>query len=90
MDRLLSGIKKFRLEVLEEQEDFYESLRREQHPHTLFITCSDSRILPSRITGTNPGELFVVRNGPHNPLRLLEINFLLRQTNRRRKDLMFL
>lgn len=62
MDRLLSGIKKFRLEVLEEQEDFYESLRREQHPHTLFITCSDSRILPSRITGTNPGELFVVRN----------------------------
>lgn len=62
MDRLLSGIKKFRQEVIEEQEDLYQGLKYKQRPHTLFITCSDSRILPSRITGTEPGELFVVRN----------------------------
>ena len=33
-----------------------------QHPKALFIGCSDSRIVPSLITKTVPGELFVIRN----------------------------
>lgn len=33
-----------------------------QHPRILFITCSDSRITPSLITQTQPGELFIIRN----------------------------
>ena len=37
-------------------------LEREQNPHTLFIGCSDSRVVPSLITKTLPGELFIVRN----------------------------
>ncbi|TFG91149.1 MAG: carbonic anhydrase, partial [Candidatus Atribacteria bacterium] len=37
-------------------------LKGEQKPHTLFITCSDSRVDPNMITGTLPGELFIIRN----------------------------
>lgn len=45
-----------------------------QSPHALFITCSDSRVIPSLITGARPGELFELRTagnivprhgGPH-------------------------
>ncbi|ANW22137.1 carbonic anhydrase (plasmid) [Streptomyces clavuligerus] len=37
------------------------ALARGQAPQALFITCSDSRVIPSLITGARPGELFELR-----------------------------
>ncbi len=62
MQKLLDGIVKFRREDFDAHKDLFSHLKDHQKPHTLFITCSDSRIDPNMITGTLPGELFIIRN----------------------------
>jgi carbonic anhydrase len=62
MDRLFRGIMKFRSDEFERHRELFEELGRKQKPHTLFIGCSDSRVVPNLITGSAPGELFIVRN----------------------------
>ena len=44
------------------QQRFQDLVSQGQHPKTLFIGCSDSRLVPYLLTGTGPGELFIVRN----------------------------
>ncbi len=67
-NRLVVGVGRFRMEVQEHYEEMFEELAAGQKPHTLFITCADSRILPNLITDTAPGEMLTIRNvGNHIP-----------------------
>ena len=61
MDRIREGVRRFRTVVFPEKQALYESLAEKQIPHALFLTCGDSRIEPSLLTGTEPGQIFVER-----------------------------
>lgn len=61
--RLLDGLRRFRREYFPAYREHYKKLVEEgQKPTTLFIGCSDSRVVPDLITDSMPGELFIVRN----------------------------
>lgn len=62
MDKLLKGIVKFRQVDFDTHKILFKELKNRQNPHTLFISCSDSRVDPNLITKTLPGELFIIRN----------------------------
>ncbi len=62
MHKLVQGVKKFQHEVFGSHSELFAKLKDSQRPHTLFITCSDSRISPNLLTQTNPGEIFILRN----------------------------
>jgi len=62
MKKLFKGILDFQSEDFEAHRELFHDLKGGQNPHTLFIGCSDSRVVPTLITKTNPGELFLVRN----------------------------
>jgi carbonic anhydrase len=62
MQKLVDGLHKFQSEVFQTQQELFAALSKGQQPETLFITCSDSRILPNLITQTKPGDLFILRN----------------------------
>jgi carbonic anhydrase len=62
MQRLIDGIHQFQRDHFRPLQDHFERLSHGQSPETLFITCSDSRIDPSLITRSRPGDLFILRN----------------------------
>jgi carbonic anhydrase len=62
VERLIEGHKKFLAEVFPVRRNQFRLLADSQAPECLFITCSDSRIVPDMILGTGPGDLFITRN----------------------------
>jgi len=59
---LFDGVKEFAKNDFENNWKLFKKLESRQSPHTLFIGCSDSRVVPDLITKSLPGDLFVVRN----------------------------
>lgn len=62
MDHIVRGVLDFRKNVYPEHKDLFGALADSQNPDVLFFTCSDSRIDPNMVTGSNPGDLFICRN----------------------------
>jgi carbonic anhydrase len=61
-EKLLLENKAWAAEMLTEDPEFFSRLEHIQTPEYLWIGCSDSRVPADRITGTQPGEIFVHRN----------------------------
>ena len=62
-DELLQRLRRFKSDYFpRHQQRFQDLVAQGQHPKTLFIGCSDSRLVPYLLTDAAPGELFIVRN----------------------------
>jgi carbonic anhydrase len=76
-ERLLLENKAWATEEVREDPDFFKRLTEIQKPEFLWIGCSDSRVPADKITGTQPGEIFVHRNIAnlvvHTDLNLLSV-----------------
>jgi carbonic anhydrase len=59
---LLQGYRRFRQRAWVEQRERYRELEDAQAPRVMVIACSDSRVDPSRIFDSGPGEIFILRN----------------------------
>ncbi len=60
---LAKSHKKFKEDYGKKYVDLFKELvEKGQAPKSLFIGCSDSRVVPNLITHTDPGEIFVTRN----------------------------
>ena len=63
LTRLKEGIRRFQREHFADRRAQYElAATTQQRPHTLLITCADSRLDPETLTQSAPGEVFVTRN----------------------------
>ncbi|MCU6502655.1 carbonic anhydrase [Rugamonas sp. A1-17] len=62
MKPFIEGAMKFQAEVFPEMSSLFKLLATSQKPGALFITCSDSRVVPELLTQQQPGDVFVIRN----------------------------
>jgi len=62
IEKLLLENKAWAAEIKADDPQYFERLAHLQTPQFLWIGCSDSRVPADKITGTQPGEIFVHRN----------------------------
>ncbi|MEU8841148.1 carbonic anhydrase [Streptomyces roseus] len=61
MHDLTEGLAQFQQDVFPAKAELFARLATTHRPRTLFIGCSDARVVPELITQREPGELFVIR-----------------------------
>ncbi|TVQ14889.1 MAG: carbonic anhydrase [Balneolaceae bacterium] len=62
-------------EITRNDPDFFKRAYAGQNPDFFLIACSDSRVSPSQMLGTKPGEIFVHRNVANLAVHT-DLNFL--------------
>ena len=76
-EKILKDNKEWAAQMLSTDPDYFKRLVEIQNPGILWIGCSDSRVPADKITGTQPGEIFVHRNVAnlvvHADLNLLSV-----------------
>src|SRR5215212_10090941 len=61
-EKLLHENQAWSKQMVEQDPEYFDRLAHLQTPDFLWIGCSDSRVPADKITGTQPGEIFVHRN----------------------------
>jgi carbonic anhydrase len=76
-EKILIDNKAWAAQQVKDDPDYFKRLVQIQSPELLWIGCSDSRVPADKITGTQPGEIFVHRNVAnlvvHTDLNLLSV-----------------
>ncbi|MES2192060.1 MAG: carbonic anhydrase [Pseudomonadota bacterium] len=62
MKSIVEGVLKFQQHAFPGLSALFKELATTQSPSALFITCSDSRVVPELLTQQDPGDIFVIRN----------------------------
>jgi len=62
LNSFLQKNKEWAASKLKLNSNYFTELSKGQNPSVLWIGCSDSRVPPNAITGTEPGDLFIHRN----------------------------
>ncbi|WP_266171209.1 carbonic anhydrase [Dyella subtropica] len=62
MKDIIEGFLKFQRDAFPKRVELFRELANQQAPRALFISCSDSRLVPELVTQREPGDLFVIRN----------------------------
>ncbi|WP_068053025.1 carbonic anhydrase [Nocardia xishanensis] len=61
MHDLAAGVASFQRDVFPAKAELFARLATRHRPETLYIGCSDARVVPELVTNSEPGELFVIR-----------------------------
>lgn len=62
MQKFIHGFRRFQEDYFSEDRELFDRLKQGQRPRVVLIGCSDSRVDPSMMVRSEPGDLFIVRN----------------------------